>query len=181
MTRRDIRSWLMDMDGVLVREQNAIPGAQEFLARLRELGLPFLVLTNNSIYTQRDLAARLRRTGLDVPEESIWTSALATAQFLDDQRPGGSAFVIGESGLTTALHSVGYTLTEREPDYVVLGETRTYSFERITRAIRLVTDGALHRHEPGQRRADPRGSAAGHRLGGGAREPRHRCRPLLRG
>jgi NagD protein len=142
MTRREIRSWLMDMDGVLVREQNAIPGAQEFLARLRELGLPFLVLTNNSIYTQRDLAARLSRTGLDVPEESIWTSALATAQFLDDQRPGGSAFVIGESGLTTALHSVGYTLSERDPDYVVLGETRTYSFERITRAIRLISEGA---------------------------------------
>ena len=142
MTRREIRSWLMDMDGVLVREQNAIPGAQEFLARLRELGLPFLVLTNNSIYTQRDLAARLRRTGLDVPEESIWTSALATAQFLDDQRPGGSAFVIGESGLTTALHSVGYTLSERDPDYVVLGETRTYSFERITQAIRLIAAGS---------------------------------------
>ena len=104
MTRREIRSWLMDMDGVLVREEHAIPGATEFLARLRELGLPFLVLTNNSIYTQRDLAARLRRTGLEVPEESIWTSALATAQFLDDQRPGGTAFVIGESGLTTALH-----------------------------------------------------------------------------
>jgi NagD protein len=142
MTRRDIKSWLMDMDGVLVREQNAVPGAQEFLARLRELGLPFLVLTNNSIYTQRDLAARLRRSELDVPEESIWTSALATAQFLDDQRPGGSAFVIGESGLTTALHSVGYTLTERDPDYVVLGETRTYSFERITQAIRLISAGS---------------------------------------
>jgi NagD protein len=142
MTRRDIRSWLMDMDGVLVREQNAVPGAQEFLGRLRELEMPFLVLTNNSIYTQRDLAARLRRSGLDVPEESIWTSALATAQFLGEQRPNGSAFVIGESGLTTALHSVGYTLTERDPDYVVLGETRTYSFERITRAIRLVGLGA---------------------------------------
>jgi NagD protein len=142
VTRREIRSWLMDMDGVLVREQNAIPGAQEFLSRLRELGLPFLVLTNNSIYTQRDLAARLSRTGLDVPEESIWTSALATAQFLNDQRPGGSAFVIGESGLTTALHSVGYTLSERDPDYVVLGETRTYSFERITQAIRLIAAGS---------------------------------------
>jgi NagD protein len=142
MTRREIRSWLMDMDGVLVREQNAVPGAQEFLARLRELELPFLVLTNNSIYTQRDLAARLRRTGLDVPEESIWTSALATAQFLDDQRPRGSAFVIGESGLTTALHAVGYTLSERDPDYVVLGETRTYSFERITLAIRLIAAGS---------------------------------------
>jgi NagD protein len=142
MTRRKICSWLMDMDGVLVREQNAIPGAQEFLSKLRELELPFLVLTNNSIYTQRDLAARLQRTGLDVPEGSIWTSALATAQFLDDQRPSGSAFVIGESGLTTALHSVGYTLTERDPDYVVLGETRTYSFERITQAIRLIAAGS---------------------------------------
>jgi NagD protein len=142
MTRREIRSWLMDMDGVLVSEQNAVPGAQEFLGRLRELGTPFLVLTNNSIYTQRDLAARLRRSGLDVPEESIWTSALATAQFLGDQRPNGSAFVIGESGLTTALHSVGYTLTERDPDYVVLGETRTYSFERITQAIRLISAGS---------------------------------------
>jgi NagD protein len=142
MTRRSIQSWLMDMDGVLVSEQNAIPGANEFLTRLRELDLPFLVLTNNSIYTQRDLAARLRRSGLDVPEDSIWTSALATAQFLDDQRPGGSAFVIGESGLTTALHGHGYTMTERDPDYVVLGETRTYSFERITQAIRLIAGGA---------------------------------------
>jgi NagD protein len=142
MTRRNIKSWLMDMDGVLVREQNAVPGAQEFLSRLGELGMPFLVLTNNSIYTQRDLAARLRRSGLAVPEGSIWTSALATAQFLGDQRPEGSAFVIGESGLTTALHSVGYTLSERDPDYVVLGETRTYSFERITQAIRLIAEGS---------------------------------------
>src|SRR6266849_8246096 len=106
----------MDMDGVLVHEQNAIPGAARFLARLRELELPFLVLTNNSIYTRRDLSARLRAGGLAVPEEAIWTSALATARFLEDQRPGGSAFVIGEAGLTTALHSAGYTLTEREPD-----------------------------------------------------------------
>jgi NagD protein len=142
MTRAPTCSWLMDMDGVLVREQDAIPGANEFLTRLRELGLPFLVLPNNSIYTQRDLAARLKRTGLDVPEDAIWTSALATAQFLEDQRPDGSAFVIGESGLTTALHSHGYTMTERDPDYVVLGETRTYSFERITQAIRLIASGA---------------------------------------
>jgi NagD protein len=100
------------------------------------------VLTNNSIYTRRDLAARLRASGLDVPEDSIWTSALATARFLDDQRPNGSAYVIGEAGLTTALHESGYTLTDRSPDYVVLGETRTYSFERITTAIRLVASGA---------------------------------------
>jgi NagD protein len=140
--RREIRSWLMDMDGVLVREEHAISGAAEFIQRLRELGTPFLLLTNNSIYTRRDLAARLRATGLEVPEESIWTSALATAGFLHDQRPGGSAFVIGETGLTTALHQAGYTLTDRDPDYVVLGETRTYSFERITQAIRLVAGGA---------------------------------------
>jgi NagD protein len=142
MTRREIRSWLMDMDGVLVREEVAVPGAGEFLGRLGELGIPFLVLTNNSMYTRRDLAARLRRSGLEVPEESIWTSALATAAFLEDQRPGGTAFVVGEAGLTTALHSSGYTMTDNDPDYVVLGETRTYSFERITRAIRLIVDGA---------------------------------------
>lgn len=132
----------MDMDGVLVHEELAIPGADRFLRALRERETPFLVLTNNSIYTRRDLAARLRMSGLEVPEHAIWTSALATARFLDDQRPGGSAFVIGESGLTTALHEVGYTMTEREPDYVVLGETRTYSFERITQAIRLIGGGA---------------------------------------
>jgi NagD protein len=142
VSERAIRSWLMDMDGVLVHEEAAIPGAPEFIARLRERGTRFLVLTNNSIYTPRDLAARLRTSGLDVPEEAIWTSALATAGFLEDQRPGGSAFVIGEAGLTTALHSAGYTLTERNPDYVVLGETRTYSIESLTRAIRLIAAGA---------------------------------------
>ena len=139
---RRIRSWLMDMDGVLVREEQAIPGADRFLARLREREIPFLLLTNNSIYSARDLVARLAASGLEVPEEAIWTSALATARFLSEQRPGGSAYVIGESGLTTALHGAGYTLDDRAPDYVVLGETRTYSFERITRAIRLIGAGA---------------------------------------
>jgi NagD protein len=142
MKKREICSWLMDMDGVLVHEEQAIPGADLFLNRLRERGLPFLVLTNNSIYTRRDLSARLRLSGLEVPEEAIWTSANATAAFLEGQRPGGSAFAIGEAGLTTALHGAGYTLTERDPDYVVLGETRTYSFERIAHAIRLIAAGA---------------------------------------
>jgi NagD protein len=132
----------MDMDGVLVHEEHAIPGADGFLSRLRELELPFLVLTNNSIYTRRDLSARLRASGIEVPEESIYTSALATASFLQDQRPDGSAFVVGEAGITTALHEAGYTLTERDPDYVVLGETRIYSFGRITQAIRLIDNGA---------------------------------------
>ncbi len=142
MKHREIRSWLMDMDGVLVHEEHPIPGAADFLARLRERGLPFLVLTNNSIYTRRDLSARLAASGLEVPEEAIWTSALATADFLQRQRPNGTAFAIGEAGLLTALHSAGYTLTERDPDYVVLGETRTYSFERIAQAIRLIVGGA---------------------------------------
>ena len=132
----------MDMDGVLMREQHPIPGADRFLIRLRELGCRFLVITNNSIYTPRDLSARLGRSGLEVPEDAIWTSALATARFLSQQRPGGTAFVIGEWGLTTALHEVGYTLSDVDPDYVVLGETRTYSFERVTRAIRLILAGA---------------------------------------
>ena len=140
--RGAIRSWLMDMDGVLVHEQHMIPGADRFLSLLRERELPFLVLTNNSLFTRRDLSARLKTSGLDVPENAIWTSALATARFLGDQRPGGSAFVIGEVGLTTALHAAGYTLTEHDPDYVVVGETRTYSFSRLTQAIRHIVAGA---------------------------------------
>lgn len=134
--------WLTDMDGVLVKEGDAIPGAAEFIARLQEKQRRFLVLTNNSIYTPRDLAARLERAGLNVPEGSIWTSALATADFLAAQHPGGSAYVIGEAGLTTALHEVGYTMTDINPDYVVIGELRSYSFAAITKAIRLVLDGA---------------------------------------
>lgn len=139
---KPIASYLMDMDGVIVREDNLIPGADRFIARLRETGTPFLILTNNSRHTPRDLAARLQRIGLDVTDDDIWTSALATARFLADQRPNGTAFVIGESGLTTALYEAGYILTEHNPDYVVLGETRTYSFERITQAIRLIAGGA---------------------------------------
>src|SRR4051794_14406295 len=137
-----VRAWLSDMDGVLVHEEEPIPGAADFVARLTRTGRPFLLLTNNSIYTPRDLKARLHRSGIDVPEDAIWTSALATAQFLDDQRPEGTAYVIGEAGLTTALHEIGYVLTERDPDYVVLGETRTYSFQAITTAIRLIERGA---------------------------------------
>jgi NagD protein len=137
-----VHSWLTDMDGVLVHEQSALPGASDFIQALQQNGRRFLVLTNNSIYTRRDLRARLLFSGIDVPEQSIWTSALATAQFLSEQSPGGSAYVIGEAGLTTALHDAGFVLTEADPDYVVLGETRTYSFEGITKAIRLLERGA---------------------------------------
>ncbi|HLL67783.1 MAG TPA: HAD-IIA family hydrolase [Micromonosporaceae bacterium] len=140
--RKPVESWLTDMDGVLMHEGVPVPGAPEFIDRLTTSNKPFLVLTNNSIYTARDLRARLARIGIDVPERAIYTSALATAQFLHSQRPGGTAYVVGEAGLTTALHDIGYVLTDHDPDYVVLGETRNYSFEAITAAIRLITLGA---------------------------------------
>jgi NagD protein len=140
--RPHIESWLTDMDGVLVHENHPLPGAPELIHQWVESGTPFLVLTNNSIFTPRDLAARLRASGLEVPEERIWTSALATAEFCKSQIPGGSAFVIGEAGLTTALHEAGFVMTETAPDFVVVGETRNYSFEAITKAIRLINDGA---------------------------------------
>jgi NagD protein len=140
--QRSIETYLMDMDGVLVHEEELIPGADRFVRRLEETGHRYLLLTNNSVYTPRDLAARLAATGLQVPEQAIWTSALATARFLDQQRPQGTAYVIGEAGLTTAMHERGYVLSERDPDYVVLGETRASSSEAITRAIRLISAGA---------------------------------------
>lgn len=137
-----VTTWLTDMDGVLVREDTAIPGAAELLELWEARGQEYLVLTNNSIYTPRDLAARLARSGLHVAEENLWTSALATAQFLKNQNAGSRAYVIGEAGLTTALHEAGFVLTDTDCDYVVLGETRTYSFEAITKAIRLILNGA---------------------------------------
>ncbi len=140
--RGEIECWLTDMDGVLVHENHPLPGAAELLQQWRDQGKPYLVLTNNSIFTPRDLSARLKASGLDVPEDAIWTSALATANFLASQMPGGSAFVIGEAGITTALHEAGFIMTDTNPDYVVVGETRNYSFEAITRAIRLIGDGA---------------------------------------
>lgn len=135
-------NYLIDMDGVLVRGKTIIPGADAFLQRLRDKNHPFLILTNNPLYTQNDLAHRFRQTGLDIPPELIFTSAMATARFLDGQKPHGSAYAIGESGLLVALHEVGYTLTDTDPDYVVLGETNTYNYEMITKAIRLVMAGS---------------------------------------
>ena len=140
--RNEIKSWLTDMDGVLVHEGHALPGAAELIKQWQDSETPFLVLTNNSIYTPRDLSARLRAIGLDVPEDRIWTSALATANFLKSQKPDGTAFVLGEAGMTTALHDIGYVMTDQNPDYVVLGETRNFNFDSLTRAIRLINNGA---------------------------------------
>ena len=120
----------------------ALPGANEFLAALRANSIPFLVLTNNSVFTNRDLSARLANSGLDIPEENIWTSANATAAFLQQQSPGSTAYVIGEAGLTTAIHAAGYVMTETDPEFVVLGEVRYYDFHALTHAIRLIEGGA---------------------------------------
>ena len=111
-TPKPVECWLTDMDGVLVHEESVIPGAPEFIAALQQTGTRFLVLTNNSIFTPRDLRARLLASGIDVPEDAIWTSALATAQFLADQRPGGTAFVVGEAGLETVLVLSGVATRE---------------------------------------------------------------------
>jgi NagD protein len=136
------KNYITDMDGVLVSGRTKIPGADQFLERVRARGAEYLVLTNNPLYTPRDLAHRLSITGLDIPPERIFTSAMATAHFLRAQKPDGTAFVIGESGLTDAIHSVGFVITDHDPDYVVLGETNAYNFELITQAIRLVAEGA---------------------------------------
>ena len=136
------KHYLTDMDGVLVSGRQMIPGADAFIERLKASGAEWLVLTNNPLYTPRDLAYRLQTIGLDVPAERIFTSGMATARFLQAQRPEGTAFVIGESGLTGPIHDAGYVLTDHDPDYVVLGETHNYSVEAITRAVRLVAAGA---------------------------------------
>lgn len=136
------KNYLIDMDGVLVRGKTIIPGANEFIDRLRKVNAKFLVLTNNSRFTARDLSYNFNMIGLDIHHESIFTSAMATARFVHSQRPEGKAFVIGESGLTTALHDLGYIITEHNPDYVILGETVTLNQELFTKAIRLVAGGA---------------------------------------
>lgn len=136
------RNYLIDMDGVLISGKTLIPGAELFIERLRANKAKFLVLTNNPIYTPKDLAHNLQRMGLDIPAGLIFTSAMATARFLAMQRPNGTAFVIGESGLTSAMHDVGFIITEHDPDYVVLGETNAYSLESLTVASRLIMAGA---------------------------------------
>ncbi len=136
------KNYLIDMDGVLIRGNDLVPGADGFIARLQTREAEYLVLTNNPMYTPGDLAHRLQAIGLNVPGERIFTSAMATARFLHAQRPNGTAFVIGESGLTEAVHQVGYVITGLDPDYVVLGETYSYNLDLITRAIRLITRGA---------------------------------------
>ncbi len=136
-------SVISDMDGVIYRGKRIIPGAQEFIDRMSTTRTPFLFLTNNSEQTQLDLVHKLRAMGVQGLEPTHFiTSAMATAQFVSSQRPGGSAFVLGGAGLATELHKAGFSLTEREPDFVVVGKTRSFSFESLARAVELIRGGA---------------------------------------
>jgi NagD protein len=134
--------YLIDMDGVVYRGNELIPGADRFVSTLRARDIPFCFLTNNSQRTRRDVVARLARMGIEVEEEHIFTCAMATARFLAGQRQNGTAFVIGEGGLLHALHTNGYAIVDHDPDYVVVGEGRTFTMELVEAAVRMVLRGA---------------------------------------
>src|SRR5262245_35700612 len=134
--------YLIDMDGVIYRGNELIPGADRFIQELRTAQVPFLFLTNNSQRTRRDVATKLQRLGMEVEEEHVFTCAMATARFLAAQKPKGTAFVIGEGGLLTALHSNGYAIVDKDPDYVVVGEGRIVNFEMVEAGLRMILNGA---------------------------------------
>jgi len=134
--------YLIDMDGVIYRGNQLIPGADRFISDLRSAHIPFMFLTNNSQRTRRDVATRLQRLGIDVEEEHVFTCAMATARFLARQKPNGTAFVIGEGGLLHALHTNGYSIVDKDPDYVVIGEGRTLNFEMAEAALGMILGGA---------------------------------------
>jgi NagD protein len=134
--------FLIDMDGVLYRGPELIPGADRFVRELRDRDIPFRFLTNNSQRTRLDMVARLNRLGLEVEEQHVFTSAMATAQFLAHQKPSGTAYVIGEGGLLTALHQHGYAVVDHDPDFVVVGEGRTFNLEMVEAAVRMILKGA---------------------------------------
>jgi NagD protein len=134
--------FLIDMDGVIYRGSELIPGADEFIGRLLAADVPFLFLTNNSQRTRRDVATKLARLGILVEERHIFTCAMATARFLAAQKPGGTAYVIGEGGLLQALHANGYSIVDQDPDYVVVGEGRSHNFEMLETAVRMIDGGA---------------------------------------
>src|SRR6478672_7341166 len=131
------------MDGVLYRGADLLPGAAAFVRELRARDIPFRFLTNNSQRARRDVVAKLARMGIEVEEEHVFTSAIATARFLAHQTPGGTAFVIGEGGLLTALHQNGYAVVDHDPDYVVVGEGRTFNIELVEAAVRMILGGAM--------------------------------------
>lgn len=136
------RGFLIDMDGVVYRGSEAIPGAAEFIAFLQTRDIPYLFLTNNSAYTPLDAAVKLKKLGIETSADHVYTSALATAEFVAKQKPGGTAFVIGEGGLLNALHEVGYAISRESADYVIVGEGRVLNYELLELAHRLIAAGS---------------------------------------
>jgi NagD protein len=137
-----MHGYLIDMDGVIYRGTDVIPGAERFINDLRAADVPFMFLTNNSQRTRLDVATKLQRLGIDAEDRHVFTCAMATARFLAQQKPNGTAFVIGEGGLLTALHNNGYAIVDKDPDYVVVGEGRTFTFEMVEAALRMILAGA---------------------------------------
>jgi NagD protein len=136
------KGFLIDMDGVIYKGSEPIPGAVKFINFLRQQGFPFLFLTNNSQRTSRDVSYKLRKMGFDVNDEDVFTCAMATARYLASKNPQGTAYVIGEGGLLTELHNVGYSIVDDNPDYVIIGEGRTIMLESVDKAINMVMNGS---------------------------------------
>ncbi|MCU0226345.1 MAG: TIGR01457 family HAD-type hydrolase [Bryobacterales bacterium] len=134
--------YLIDMDGVIYRGSEPIPGAAEFIRYLQAEQIPYLFLTNNSTYTAHDVVVKLRKFDIDTTREHVYTSALATAAWVHQQKPNGTAFVIGEGGLLNALADVNYAITSEQPDYVIVGEGRSLNFEQAEKAHRFIARGA---------------------------------------
>ncbi len=139
---REKKGFISDMDGVIYHGNKLLPGVKEFVKWLRKEKKHFLFLTNSSERTPRELQEKLHRMGVDVDRNVFYTSALATAQFLSSQKPHGTAFIIGEAGLINAMYNAGYTMNNIDPDYVVVGDTRNYSYEKLEQAVNLVLGGA---------------------------------------
>src|SRR5688572_11849944 len=136
------KGFLIDMDGVIYKGSEPIPGAVEFINSLREKGYPFLFLTNNSQRTPRDVCYKLRKLGFNVNDEDIFTCAMATARYLASRKTHGTAYVIGEGGLLNELHNVGYSIVDDHPDYVIIGEGRTIMLESVDKAINMIMNGS---------------------------------------
>ncbi|MDD6154340.1 MAG: HAD-IIA family hydrolase [Eubacteriales bacterium] len=136
------KGFICDMDGVIYHGNQLLPGVQEFIDWLQTNDKGYLFLTNSSSKTPVELHKKLERMGLDVPPEHFYTSALATAKFLKAQAPGCSAYVIGDAGIFNALYDAGITINDVNPDYVIVGESISYSFQTLSKAVNLIRDGA---------------------------------------
>jgi NagD protein len=184
---RSKAGFIIDMDGVIYHGNRLIPGVTEFIRWLEAQRKKYLFLTNSSERSPRELQQKLERLGIAVGEEHFYTSALATAAFLKSQQPGGSVFAIGDSGLINALYDAGFTMNDVNPDYVVVGESKMYTYDKITHAIRLVLGGAKligtnpDVHEPRRDRPDRPGAGARDRRVDGAHRAGHRREGVLRG